>query len=195
MHSLSASFVLAFHGCDEAVGQRILQGTDSLKPSTNDFDWLGHGIYFWEANPKRGLEYATELASLPRGRGKVGTPFVVGAIIDLGLCLDLTTAVGIQQVKTAYGRLVEISNAAELPLPKNHADGLRRNLDCAVIATLHQIRRANGDPPIDTVKGIFIEGARLYDTSGFYDKTHIQICVQNPGCIKGVFRVSAADLA
>ena len=61
MHSLSASFVLGYHGCDQAVGEGLLDG-DDFKPSKNDYDWLGPGIYFWEANPQRGLDFARELA-------------------------------------------------------------------------------------------------------------------------------------
>ncbi len=194
MHTLSTAFVLGYHGCDEAVAERVLKG-ESFKPSTNNYDWLGPGIYFWEANPKRGLEFATELAGLRRGRAKVIKPCVVGAVVDLGLCLDLTTSAGIRQVRDAHARLIEITRTAQLELPKNHTDGLRRNLDCAVVTLLHEIRKANGDSPIDTVKGIFIEGPPLYPTSGFYDRTHVQICVCNPDCIKGVFRVSSAALA
>lgn len=54
MHALSASFILGYHGCDEAVAEKVLAGED-FKPSDNDYDWLGSGIYFWEANPQRGL--------------------------------------------------------------------------------------------------------------------------------------------
>jgi hypothetical protein len=43
--------------------------------------------------------------------------------------------------------------------------------------------------PFDTVKGIFQEGAPIYQEAGFREKTHIQICVRDPECIKGVFRV------
>jgi hypothetical protein len=49
MHELSSSFVLGYHGCDKKVGERVLAG-ERLKPSENEYDWLGHGIYFWEAN-------------------------------------------------------------------------------------------------------------------------------------------------
>lgn len=41
--------------------------------------------------------------------------------------------------------------------------------------------------PSDSIRGAFIEGKRIYPNSGFYEKTHIQICVRNPNCIKGYF--------
>jgi len=67
-------------------------------------------------------------------------------------------------------------------------------LDHAVIQTLHKIRKDRADTAIDTVKGIFVEGHPIYAGSGFYEKTHIQIAVCNPDCIKGVFRVPATQL-
>lgn len=194
MHALSASFILGYHGCDQGVGERLLAGED-FRPSNNDYDWLGPGIYFWEANPQRGLDFARELTASKRGRSRVEKAAVVGAIVELGLCLDLTSTAGTKQVRTAHQRLVEIHRAAELPLPENNPDGLRRNLDCAVIRTLHDIRHAASEPTIDTVKGIFIEGRPIYANSGFHEKTHVQICVCNPERIKGVFRVPERFLA
>lgn len=64
-----------------------------------------------------------------------------------------------------------------------------RRLDCAVVQMLHDVRRSKRDEPIDTVSGIFVEGSPIYDGAGFYEKTHIQICVCNSRVIKGVFRV------
>jgi hypothetical protein len=69
-----------------------------------------------------------------------------------------------------------------------------RKLDCAVISQLHEIREANDHPPVDTVRGIFIEGDEIYASAGFKTKTHCQVCVCNTLQIKGVFRVSQSEL-
>ena len=63
-------------------------GGAPFQPSDNDYDWLGPGIYFWEANPQRGFEFAREDSK--RKGSTVSKPFVIGAVIELGLCLDLT---------------------------------------------------------------------------------------------------------
>lgn len=195
MHTLSTSFILGYHGCDAVTAERVLAGEPFI-PSTNDYDWLGHGIYFWEANPRRGLDFARELAALPRGRGAVKSPAVVGAVIDLGLCLDLTTTAGLTQVRLAYDFTVNAAGfTSSGRLPENHRDGLRRRLDCAVINALHDINTRRGDPVADTVKGAFIEGPPIYPNASFHEKTHIQICVRNHACIKGVFRVKPDALA
>jgi hypothetical protein len=191
LHRLSSSFILGYHGCDVNVGERLLAGT-AFTPSNNDFDWLGPGIYFWEANPQRGLEFARE-ASRRRGSGS-SEPCVVGAVIELGLCLDLTTSRGLEWVRRGYDSLARITRAAGLSLPSNSRDQLRRDLDCAVIRRLHTIRKAQKLPAIDTIKGVFTEGEPLYPGAGFREKTHIQIAVRNPQCIKGVFRVPSDQL-
>jgi hypothetical protein len=188
LHRLSTSFILGYHGCSRKVGERLLRG-EALKPSNNEYDWLGPGIYFWEANPRRGLEFARE--SSRRKASVEDDAFVVGAIIELGLCCDLTTSMGIEWVRVAYDHLAQNLSTSGDRLPVNNPDGLRRNLDCAVITSLHKILENQGERPIDTLRGVFIEGEPLYPGAGFYAKTHIQIVVRNPTCIKGVFRVPA----
>ncbi len=186
MHRLTSSFVLGYHGCDRQVGERLLEGA-LFEPSNNDYDWLGPGVYFWESNPQRGLEFAAEVSG--RKRSRLKEPFVVGAVIDLGLCLDLTSSNGIQLVQASYHSFAEQTRLAGSSLPTNSGDSLRRALDCAVVKWLHVIRRRERKPPADTVKGTFTEGGPAYPGAGFAMKTHTQIAVRNLECIKGVFRV------
>jgi hypothetical protein len=188
VHRLSSAFVLAYHGCDRAVGERLLAGT-KFKQSENDYDWLGSGIYFWESNPQRGLDFACESAT--RKGSKIREPYVVGAVVDLGACLDLTTANSIALVRIAYESVRADFEAAGQRLPSNSADGLRRKLDCLVlnrVRLLQDIRQVGA--PIQTVKGVFTEGRPAYEGGKFLEKTHIQIAVCDPSCIKGVFRVT-----
>lgn len=190
MHRLTSSFVLGYHGCDRAIGERLLQGEEFL-PSNNDYDWLGPGVYFWEANPRRGYQFAVEAAH--RAGSSIADPFVVGAIVDLGLCLDLTTARGIALMQAAFESLQNSAASVQKALPVNSPDFLRRNLDCAVVRRLHSILAKSPAGPVDTVKGVFTEGAPAYPGAGFLEKTHIQIAVCHHSCIKGVFRVPEAD--
>jgi len=192
MYSVLPSFVLGFHGCDRKVGESILAGNSRLMPSKNDYDWLGNGIYFWENNPQRAMDYALMLHDHPkRSPGKINDPFVVGAIIDLGRCLNLTESKSISILRQGYDFYLQSCRAAEFPLPQN--SGLLRRLDCAVINTIHQFYQSTGKSPFDSVRGLFLEGERVYDGAGFFKESHIQICVRNPNCIKGYFRVIEPD--
>lgn len=194
MHRLSSSFVLAYHGCQRQVGERLLTG-EPFNPSENDYDWLGPGIYFWESNPRRAMEWAHLLQQRKRP-AEPSEPFVVGAAIDLGFCLDLLTSNGLTAVKTAYEDFADHMQMSRHPLPRNIGgnDLLQRRLDCAVLRHLHGIRSRGGQPAFDTIRGVFIEGTPIYPDSGFREKTHIQICVCNPDAIKGIFRVPQKDL-
>lgn len=194
MGAQAASFVLGYHGCEKTVGEAILAGERDLERSENDYDWLGPGVYFGEADPKRGLAWAEQQVS----RGRYTEPFVIGAIIDLGDCLDLMSQNGIQAVSAAYDSLQVIHDAVpELgPLPRNLGgpDLLKRHLDCAVVRHVHEIRKAFRNAPFQTVRGLFREGSPIYPDSGFYQRTHAQIAVCDLKQIKGVFRVRSSDL-
>lgn len=55
MYRILPHFVLGYHGCDETVAQAVIAGHARLRPSENSYDWLGHGMYFWENNPARAM--------------------------------------------------------------------------------------------------------------------------------------------
>jgi hypothetical protein len=186
VHRLSSSFVLGYHGCDRLVGEKLLAGRDTFQKSANAYDWLGPGIYFWEANPQRALEFAMEKRSR---KGGIQDSFVIGAVIDHGLCLDLTTKDSLDDLKSAYESLMATIFADGGPAPLNGPMPWMRYLDCAVIRRLHEIIEDSNSPAVDTVRGIFQEGSPIYPGSAFLERTHIQIAVVNPDCIKAIFRV------
>ena len=190
MYDVLPSFVLGFHGCDHAVAERVFQGKTTLRASRNAYDWLGQGIYFWENNPSRALDWARQMSRIASTQG-IQRPAVVGAVINLGRCLNLLDAQYINLMKHAYQRLSDIRGAR---LPANRSlrgssDLILRYLDCAVIEMLHLMRQDDAMPPFQTVRGAFIEGPEIYPGSGVRERNHIQICVRDPRCIKGYFRV------
>lgn len=195
LYSSRANLYIGFHGCDQSVVERVLNG-DTLKPSINSYDWLGHGMYFWENNEQRALQFAQESAK--RKDSSIKKPAVIGAVIDLGYCLDLTDAACIYEIKQSYKALRETLIAAgkELPLNKTIGDGgdlLLRYLDCAVIEFEHTINETAKVKSFDSVRGAFFEGNSLFPNSGIREKNHIQICVRNPNCIKGYFLPRTKD--
>lgn len=193
MSRLHTSFILGYHGCDAATGEKVLAGQTTLNVSNQQYDWLGPGVYFWEADPKRAWDWAKWKVS----KGHYTTPFVVGAIIDLGSCLDLMSRRSLETLVDAYASLKETHALDPLlgPLPVNRKahsrdeDNLLRYLDCAVIRRLHGAMDDAGEP-FETVRGLFTEGQELFPGSCFFTKTHVQIAVRFPdNNIKGYFRV------
>lgn len=195
MTRIATSFVLGFHGCDLAVAKKAVFKGVALLQSEREYDWLGPGAYFWESDPRRAMEWAIAKAQ----RGDIKTPTVVGAVIDLGNCLDLATREDAELFRAAYYSFRRLRKKSGLAMPRNlnpkgvrGKDRLLRYLDCAVFRHLHVItdQQAKSDPSIeafDTVRSAFIEGKRAFPGSGVHLKSHIQIAVRNPSCIKGVF--------
>jgi hypothetical protein len=191
VHELSSSFILAYHGCDRSVAERLLNNK-TFRLSKNDYDWLGSGVYFWEANPARALAWARHLKKVGKsGPSRIRKPYAVGAVINLGYCLDLISTNGIKFVKEAFLDFKHYMDQSGGPMPTNRGGGdlLQRYLDCAVINHIHSVIKRDKSKAFDTVRGVFLEGKRIYDTSGFHEKTHIQICVRNLSNIKGIFRI------
>lgn len=197
-YELLPGLLLGFHGTDEETAEKVLAGTDQLKPSRNDYDWLGHGIYFWEYSPERARAFATQgIADRKITRGKIKKPAVIGAVIDPKHCLNMLEASALEQARGAHD-LLEFMQEGPMPENKGGDDLRARYLDCAVIETLHQAREmrnrqlmaeSKGEmPPYATVRGAFFEGTPLYPGAGFRAKTHVQICVRDLSCIKGYFR-------
>ena len=189
-YSRLPAFVLGFHGCDRRLDERVVAHREHLKASENEYDWLGHGIYFWENDPSRAMAWAREQARRFRAKRSRFTPAVVGAVIDLGNCLDLLNAASIELVEKAYAYLKLLRKTEGVPLPSNvnlpGSSGLvLRKLDCAVINFLHETIAQ--DDPFDSVRAAFLEGELVYPRAGFRRKNHIQICVRNPANIRGYF--------
>ncbi|MGN1113225.1 MAG: hypothetical protein ACI4RP_08475 [Acutalibacteraceae bacterium] len=196
LYSNLPNTIIAFHGCDKSTFENVLYNHKPLKVSNNDYDWLGNGIYFWENNLKRAWEWAEAGAANPKMH--INNPAVIGAVIDLGLCLDLTNSYHIKQLQKQYQIFkMEMEFAGlEMPINKNikgNSDLLLRRLDCAVIEYFHMEREVNRERSYDSVRGVFIEGKEIYETSGFREKTHIQLCIRNPNCIKGYFAPQIVD--
>ncbi len=165
-----------------------------FKLSNKPYDWLGAGAYFWEDDVERAYAWARERRPL--------APCVVGAVIELGNCLDLTKQSGIRIVEFAFKSYVELQERSGQAVPRNEpgrdskpSDLVLRLLDSAVIDHLHSIydkaSQVDGgnNRKFDTVRAMFPEGKAIYEGAGFLEKTHVQIAVRRPEQILGVFRI------
>jgi hypothetical protein len=190
IYNRKPSFVYGFHGLDKNIAQKILLQEEDFRLSQNDYDWLGAGVYFWENNIERARQYA--ITTSKRKNSSVKKPYVLGAIIDLGNCLDLLDQQHLDFLQEAYYALVEDLKNEHTAIPQNFSFGendfdfKNRKLDCAVINYAHMLAKRQG-VFFDTVRSVFWEGQPLYPEAGFQRHNHIQIAVINPSCIKGIF--------
>ena len=111
MYQKLPNLVLGFHGCSKDVFKRVINEGQHLKKSNNSYDWLGNGVYFWEQNYQRAFEWAS---------GKYGDDAaVIGAVIDLGYCLNLTDSSSADILRIGYDILKVRCEAIGAELPKN----------------------------------------------------------------------------
>jgi len=185
--TLSRALVLGYHGCDQSIANGLVDGSLRPDPGSHKHHWLGPGVYFWEESPSRAQLWAE---ATQRQTGKIGNPAVVGAVINMGNCLNLIDAAHLELVTTAHDTYLKTCKAAGVDIPRNKGPNLdARFLDHAVFETLHRMRKDDGHPPFDTIRAFFIEGIPLYETAGLRTLDHIQICVTNVQQILGFFHV------
>lgn len=182
--------IIGYHGCDKSTFDKLIYNKGKLAKSTNEYDWLGNGVYFWENDSTRALEWAQNKVN----SGKYKEAAVVGAVIDLGTCLNLHTRFGIQMLEMSYKQLERIIKMSNInnTLKDNGGFSLVRTLDCKVIENIHENLK-NEKFSYDSVLGIFQEGKEIYPNAGFREKTHIQICVRNDKNILGYFIPAKTD--
>lgn len=197
--NLQSDVVIAYHGTDASVVDDVLAGRSELNPSSGDHHWLGEGIYFWEDNPDRALWWARRKMELDKEINKehgmavrIQTPAVIGSIIYLGRCLDLTTEHDIRTVRRTYDLIVAQYEGSRLRVPQNH--GFWRNLDCLVIDETCKAHRRINNHGIDTVRGIFCGEADgkfevAYDGSALFANVYKVIAVRNKRSIVDYFPV------
>lgn len=82
-----------------------------MRAENRNYHWLGGGIYFWENDQERALEWAKEKSS----RGEVKTPSVIGAVIELGKCLDLSVRENVPLLTAAHESLTATTFFVTMP--------------------------------------------------------------------------------
>ena len=201
MYATNPGLIIGFHGCDMVRQQELLAHNAPMPVSDNDYEWLGHGMYFWENNYDRAMQWAEKKYA----KDPAKEPAVIGAVIDLGYCCDLLDKRFITTVQTYYTLMKAEyeEDGRDLPVNENltkdpNKDKLLRKLDCSVLEFMHSqvLQEAQKEVKdqgysryklFDSVRGVFTEGDFAFPGAGFYEKSHLQICVRNPNSIKGFF--------
>lgn len=163
--------IFGYHGCEREVAEKVVLGRDSLRASENRWDWLGTGAYYWEGAPERAMDWAKKHCK---------DPSVLGAIIDLGNCMNLmdvdSQALLLQTYQAFKSRRVQ--------LPINSR--VCHDLDCSVVNSTCEYLASHGHA-FDTVRGAFPEGDPVFSESKILTMTHVQICVRNPETVVAYF--------
>lgn len=175
--------VIGYHGTRTRTAKQLIAG-GPFSASTNDDDWLGHGVYFWEYGPQQAWWWAE------RRYGPDAA--VVGAMIRLGTCLDLLDPSNTHLLRTAHGELEMILQAAGQSLPNNA--NTHKYRDCAVFNYLYK-KMVKAGFAFESSRAVFVpmrvnKGfVRLWERSGVIEGAHIQLCVRETSNILAVWSV------
>ena len=201
MYDVRPNTILGFHGCELSVRNKLVNNPNEIEISRESYDWLGHGMYFWENNYTRALQWADERVK----SGKYKQAAVLGAVLQIGRCCDFLDSKYTELVGRYYEATRQEYEQMGKTLPKNvdlgsdrHHDKLLRLLDCTVIENMHKLIKqsyANDisekgystAPIFDSTRGAFYEGGPAFEGAGISKKSHIQICIRNLNCIKVFF--------
>jgi hypothetical protein len=173
--------VIGYHGTREETAIRIVNHQSTFRPSKNDHDWLGHGIYFWEHAPQQAWKWAR------RHYAESSKIAVLGSLIRLGTCFDLLDPENSKALKSLHENMKrELARAGE-QVPKN----VRANkyLDCATLEYAYAALESESIE-VQTCRGAYVptgSGDRLWSSSWLSKDAHIQLCVRDPACIIGTW--------
>jgi len=119
MYNVKPNLIIGFHGCDADICRTILNDPDNIKIKKNPYDWLGHGMYLWENNYERALQWAID----KQRRGAIREPAVIGALLQPGNCCDFLDT---QYIRILAGHYKLMEERYE----KTHIQICIRNLNC-----------------------------------------------------------------
>ncbi len=159
---------IGYHGTTLSAAQSIV--TDGFLPSNSPWEWLGHGIYFWQDAPNRAREWARDWHAR---KGYEGPIAVVAARIDLHAFVDLLDQVDMDLV-SAYARKFEIRMAQLGSRLKNKYPVHR--LDCAIFNFLTNVLSSRGRA-VRGYRAACVEGKAITTDSPIYDRSHLQLAV------------------
>lgn len=150
--------------------------------SSNVYDWLGRGAYFFEESESM----ARRFPRIPKGEEVV----VIKAEISLNGCLDLATHYWDETLRQMHRYLLTTvyQQGGE---PPNQKAG-RNELDRAVIELMVKRLEQIGYR-VSSVRHLFPEGHPIYAGSAFLDKIHSQIAVRDPSMITSFHEVATSS--
>lgn len=171
--------VIGYHGTSLEAAERILQ--EGFQPSVKSWEWLGHGIYFWQDAPYRAYEWGQDWLAKTQGyRGPIG---VVAAEIELQNVIDLIDQAGMKLLRKLAQDFVVKPEALAL----NNTESLNR-LDCALFNYATKVLSSGGFE-VAGYRAACIEGLPLTIGSPIYDLSHVQLVMCNPQAVRRTWMV------
>jgi hypothetical protein len=170
----SGLVIRGYHGTSATHAAVILR--DGFRPSDNDYDCLGDGVYFFEDGAAEAGAWAT--------RAHPSEPAVVRADVRLEDCMDLKDSIGwVPLLAQAHDQMLRVSREHGVPLPRQTSNTHR--LDRVLIEVMVAILAREGTR-IRAVRAVFAEGAPAFPGSFLSEGFHVQVAVRDADLISNV---------
>ena len=167
--------VYGYHGTSREKAQEIIDCGFNL--STNDYDWLGTGVYFFQDAPVRALAWASERYP--------DSPAVIKSQLVLENCMDLLDIDWYPIIRETYAMFVCEYQKANIPLPRQNPQRSKAHrLDCAFFNYIVEKILESQEETIGSIRAVFNEGDRIYPNSAIYDRSDIQILIRDLSLIE-----------
>jgi len=160
-----------FHGTSWSAAPLAIR--DGFRPSRNEYDWLGDGVYFFQDAPARAWEWARHQ------HGNAAA--VIQSTIRLEGCIDLLDIEWNDVLVEAYTAFVAVARSAGIALPRQTRGAHR--LDRAVINYAVGILAERGIV-VRSVRGVFAEGAPVFPSSAILNRAHVQVAIRDTSLIE-----------
>ncbi|MGL5033844.1 MAG: hypothetical protein ACRC6M_08595 [Microcystaceae cyanobacterium] len=168
--------IYGYHGTNITRASAILH--EGFNISSNEYDWLGTGVYFFQDAPLRAWQWANALYP--------DNPVVIRALIQLENCLDLFDVGWFPLLRNLYSSFIKKYENSNQPLPKQNPERSKAHrLDCSFFNYIVDIL-AQEEENIEVIRGIFSEGDRIYANSAIFDLAHVQLAVRNTAIIREI---------
>ena len=178
-----------FHGTTRESAESILTNNTFFR-SSNSWDWLGQGTYFFDNGPLHAWKFALSCSD-----GDPEKAAVVSVDIRLENCLDLLDKTYWRFVREQFETIREQHDIDKKRLPKqrglietfispDHKSNGKNELDQMVIEDLICTLEGKGEV-IDSTRAAFAFKDRIFTSSFFGYEDHIQIAVRRPAPIYG----------
>ena len=158
---------IGFHGTSKQAVPHLL--ARDIRPSDQQFEWLGTGFYLWQESPWRAREWAEDRFGSEAA--------MVVARVDLDGCLDLLNPRWQTELHDADFEFAMECFLEGRPVPVNTDTGNHAR-DAATI-NFYCDRVGSEGHLVRSVRAIFEEGEPIFEASKIRSKSHVQIAVRD----------------
>jgi hypothetical protein len=182
MSKIQQILVYGYHGTNLERAESILR--EGFTASSNDYDWLGEGIYFWQDAPEKAWLWAKKKHH--QNSAVIRAEITINIDFTIDLFDSFPENAYLMSLKQAYEHFRHLLSTTDLIKQKGGYHGLDKLIIDYVANIL--IPELQGKH-IQVIRSVFIEGEPIFpslgknEKSAFHDESHVQIAVKDSSVI------------